>query len=83
MALFVQAGVLSPGKSDAASQSQLLTHTRSLSLDDETRVPSGPGNIESGACKSMCSVILHTSYSNVFNFFPNIVSHLIHCSQSN
>lgn len=43
-------GVLSPSKCDGtASQSRLMIHTRSLSLDDETRVPSALGTVESGA----------------------------------
>ncbi|KAL3513529.1 hypothetical protein ACH5RR_026246 [Cinchona calisaya] len=43
-------GIVSPSKSDsAASQSHHLTHTRSLSLDDEARVPSTPGSVDYGA----------------------------------
>ncbi|CAI9114773.1 OLC1v1015570C3 [Oldenlandia corymbosa var. corymbosa] len=43
-------GPLSSGKSeDAASRIQQLTHSRSLSIDDETRMPSVPGTVESGA----------------------------------
>ncbi|KAL3503854.1 hypothetical protein ACH5RR_033695 [Cinchona calisaya] len=44
-------GFFSPSKfEDAASRNRQPTHTRSRSLDDETRVPFAPGTFEAGGC---------------------------------